>query len=189
MTAASGFRILAHEWNYACFGPWRLIISVAAKKSIMFGAFSSFCSLPSPPSAFHCYISVTGSCLPGGVMAQRLGCQVLPAIGAVSILELAANSGSSRMSHALNLHIATQLFTLILDCPRHVRDHLRLVPLKNQLRGDHLGVLTGMLKFTGIIVHRHTNRRGQRTQLKIRLAQVPMSTYGFLVSVERKKNI
>ena len=28
-----------------------------------------------------------------------LGCQVLPAIGAVSILELAANSGSSRMSH------------------------------------------------------------------------------------------
>ena len=29
-----------------------------------------------------------------------LGCQVLPAISAVSILELAANSGSSRMSGA-----------------------------------------------------------------------------------------
>ena len=39
-----------------------------------------------------------------------LGCQVLPAIGAVSILELTANSGSSRMSRAPNLHIATKLF-------------------------------------------------------------------------------
>ena len=38
-----------------------------------------------------------------------LGCQVLPAIGAISILKLAANSESSRMSHATNLHIATQL--------------------------------------------------------------------------------
>ena len=33
-----------------------------------------------------------------------LGCQVLPAISAVSILELAANSGSSRMFRAPNLH-------------------------------------------------------------------------------------
>ena len=33
-----------------------------------------------------------------------LGCQVLPAISAVSILELAANSGSSRMLRAPNLH-------------------------------------------------------------------------------------
>ena len=33
-----------------------------------------------------------------------LGCQVLPAMGAVSILGLAANSGSSRMSQAPNLH-------------------------------------------------------------------------------------
>ena len=33
-----------------------------------------------------------------------LGCQVLPAISAVSILELVANSGSSRMSRAPNLH-------------------------------------------------------------------------------------
>ena len=35
-----------------------------------------------------------------------LGCQVLPAIIAVSILELAANSGNSRMSQAHNLHLA-----------------------------------------------------------------------------------
>ena len=34
-----------------------------------------------------------------------LGCQVLPAISAVSILELAANSGSSRMFWTHNLHI------------------------------------------------------------------------------------
>ena len=49
-----------------------------------------------------------------------LGCQVLPAISAVSILELAANSGSSRMSWAPNLHrlsesddvVYTQIFLL-----------------------------------------------------------------------------
>ena len=42
-----------------------------------------------------------------------LGCQVWPAISAVSILELVANSGSSRMSRAPNLHSlrATKLFT------------------------------------------------------------------------------
>ena len=33
-----------------------------------------------------------------------LGCQVLPAISVVSILELVANTGSSRMSQAPNLH-------------------------------------------------------------------------------------
>ena len=37
-------------------------------------------------------------------MAGFLG---LPAIGTVSILELAANKGSSRMSQASNLHIET----------------------------------------------------------------------------------
>ena len=40
-----------------------------------------------------------------------MGCQVLPVIDAVSILELGANSGSSRMSQAPNLHIVMQLFT------------------------------------------------------------------------------
>ena len=33
-----------------------------------------------------------------------LGCQFLPAISAISILELAAKNGSSRMSRAPNLH-------------------------------------------------------------------------------------
>jgi len=39
-----------------------------------------------------------------GCGGSWLGCQVLPAISAVSILELVANSGSSRMSRASNLH-------------------------------------------------------------------------------------
>ena len=43
------------------------------------------------------------------------GCQVLPAISAVSILELAANSGGFRMSWAPNLHIVTQLFMILFS--------------------------------------------------------------------------
>ena len=45
-----------------------------------------------------------------------LGCQVWPAISAVFILELVANSGSSRMSRAPNLHSlrATKLFNLVI---------------------------------------------------------------------------
>ena len=42
-----------------------------------------------------------------------LGCQVLLAIGVVSILELAAKSGSTRMSRAPNVHLAMQLLTNI----------------------------------------------------------------------------
>ena len=38
-----------------------------------------------------------------GCGGSWLGCQDLPAVSAVSILELAANSGSSRMSRAPNL--------------------------------------------------------------------------------------
>ena len=46
-----------------------------------------------------------------------LGCQVWPAIIAVSILELVVNSGSSRMSLAPNLHSlrATKLFIKVLE--------------------------------------------------------------------------
>ena len=40
------------------------------------------------------------------------GCQVLPAISAVSKLELAANCGSSRMSRAPNHHLMTQLLAV-----------------------------------------------------------------------------
>ena len=33
---------------------------------------------------------------------------------------------------------------LVLDYPRQILDHLRLMPLKNELRGGHFGVITGM---------------------------------------------
>ena len=60
------------------------------------------------PSLPHCLLSTVYQC--DGCLSYLgsggswLGCQVLPAISAVSILELAANSGSSRMSQAPNLH-------------------------------------------------------------------------------------
>ena len=76
----------------------------------MCGAFSSFCSLPLLSTVYQCdgCLSYLGR---GG---SWLGCQVWPAISAVSILELVANSGSSRMSRAPNLHSlrATKLFTV-----------------------------------------------------------------------------
>ena len=46
---------------------------------------------------------------PTGCGGSWLGCQVFPAMGTISILELAANSGSSRTSKAPNLHLATKL--------------------------------------------------------------------------------
>ena len=65
-------------------------------------------SPPSPPLAplfFQCDGSPS-SLLRGG---SWLSCQYLPAMGAVSILELPANSGSSWMSQAPNLHLGMQL--------------------------------------------------------------------------------
>ena len=68
-------------------------------------------SFPHPfPPYLHCLFSVTSTCFPFLSRGSWLGCQVLPAMGAVSILELAANSGSSWMSQAPNLYLAMQLF-------------------------------------------------------------------------------
>ena len=92
-----------------CFGLEHLFISVAGSRSIMCGAFSGFCSLP-PPSLLSTVYQCDGCLSSHGCGGSWLGCQVLPAIGAVSILELAANSGSSRMSQAPNFHRATKLF-------------------------------------------------------------------------------
>ena len=47
-----------------------LFISGAGSRSIMFEALSGFCSLPSPPFAFHCVIGVTDACLIQGVGAH-----------------------------------------------------------------------------------------------------------------------
>ena len=79
----------------------------------MCGAFSGFCSLPPHPLLSTVYQCDGYLFFSGGGGGSWLGCQVLPAIGAVSILELAANSGSSRMSWAPNLQRAMKLFITI----------------------------------------------------------------------------
>ena len=83
---------------------WREVGALCVERLAVF--------LPSLPTlCFPLCISVTGACPFQGRGGSWLGCQVLPAIGAVSILELAANSGSSRMFRAPNLQRATMLFT------------------------------------------------------------------------------
>ena len=76
------------------------------------GAFcEEHLAVPSPFN-FPQFSSVTAAYLLGVVRdGSWLGRPILPAIRAVSILELAANSGSSRMSQAPNLHLMTQLLT------------------------------------------------------------------------------
>ena len=71
-------------------------------------AFSVFPSL-----YFTLFFGVMGACLIRRHGGSRLACQVLPAIGAVSILELATSSGSFRMSDAPNLHLVRQLLNLL----------------------------------------------------------------------------
>ena len=78
----------------------------------MCGAFSSFFA-PSLPLPLLSTVYQCDGCLSYlGRGGSWLGCQVWPAISAVSVLELVANSGSSRMSRAPNLHSlrATKLF-------------------------------------------------------------------------------
>lgn len=58
---------------------------------------------------------------------------------------------------------------LIVDRPQQFSDLLQLMPRKNYLWGGHLAVLTGILKFAAIIMPMNTNRKGQRTQLKLGL--------------------
>ena len=59
---------------------------------------------PSPPPLLFTVYQCDGCLSYQGHGGSWLGCQVLPAISALSILELAANRGSSRMSQAPNLH-------------------------------------------------------------------------------------
>ena len=70
----------------------------------MCGAFSGFLFPPFPTLLLSTVYQSDGCLSYQGHGSSWLGCQVLPAISAVSILELAANSGSSRMSWAPNLH-------------------------------------------------------------------------------------
>ena len=79
----------------------------------MCGAFSGFCSFP-PPSLLSTVYQCDGCLSSHWRGGSWLGFQVLPAVSAVSILELATNSGSSRMSQAPNLHRAMKLFMVHL---------------------------------------------------------------------------
>ena len=88
--------------------------------------------VPSLPTlCFPLCISVTGFCSSRGRGGSWLGCQVLPVIGAVSILELAANSGSSRMFQAPNLQRATMLFMKVIVSSKKpiMREKTRLQPV------------------------------------------------------------
>ena len=94
--------------------------------------------VPSLPTlCFPLCISVMGACFFLGAWGSWLGCQVLPAIGAVSILELAANSGSSRMSWAPNLQRAKKLVIHITRDPKVLTSscHYRL----SKISGHTLG--------------------------------------------------
>ena len=95
--------MLAHAWDSLCSGLKCLVISGAGSRSIMRGAFSGF--VPSLPHPLLSTVYQSDGCLSYlGRGGSWLVCQVSPAISAVPILELAANSGSSRMSRAPNLH-------------------------------------------------------------------------------------
>ena len=69
----------------------------------MCGAFSGFCSLLPHPLLSTVY-QCDGCLYSQGCGGSWLGCQVLAAISAVPISGLAANSGSSGLSRAPNLH-------------------------------------------------------------------------------------
>ena len=65
-TVVSGFSILVHTWNSACFGPWHLFIGVAGGTNITCGVYSVFFSSPFCTLCFPFCISVMGACLVGG---------------------------------------------------------------------------------------------------------------------------
>ena len=62
-----------------------------------------------PPPLLSTVYQCDGCLSPRGRGGLCLVCQVFPAIGAVFILELAANSRSPRVAQAPSLHLATQL--------------------------------------------------------------------------------
>ena len=103
----SGFVILAHASESSCFGLYSLFIGVVGRRSILSGVFSA----PPPPPLLSTVYQFDGCLSSRGHEGSWLGCQVLPAICALSILELAANSGSSRLSQASKLHLSMQFLS------------------------------------------------------------------------------
>ena len=117
---------------------WREVGALCVERLAVF--------VPSLPTlCFPLCISVTGAHSSRGRGGSWLGCQVLPAIGTVSILELAANSGSSRMFRAPNLQRAMMLFMVLsTEYSEAVNAHYTFQPLwvsdlilLKLLRGGH----------------------------------------------------
>lgn len=105
---ASGFCTLSHAWYSKHFTLQSFFSNVAGKRSIACGTFRGFFS--SIPHPLLCTLNQSNRCLSCRVRGRSwLGCQVLPAYGAVFTLELAATSGCSRMSHAPNLALNYKL--------------------------------------------------------------------------------
>ena len=67
-----------------------------------------------PPSLLSTVYQCDGCLSSRGCGGSWLVCQVLPAIGAVSVVVLAAKSGSSRMAQTPNAHLMTQLLIYTL---------------------------------------------------------------------------
>ena len=85
-----------------------VLVRVFHERGNSLKAVSPSLSLPFFPLFYQCDRCLFFLLPRGG---SWLGCLDLPAMGAVSIQELAANSGSSWMSQAPNLHFARQLIT------------------------------------------------------------------------------
>ena len=89
-----------------------LSVSIFPEHGDSLEAVSPPLSLPFFPLFYQCDGCLFFFLLPHG--GSWLGCLDLTAMGAVSIQELAANSGSSWMSQAPNLHFARQLLKSII---------------------------------------------------------------------------
>ena len=110
-----GFFMNAHVSEFHMLFVWGVFVCVpwVWTCSVVRGGVSSLSKQFSPPlpPSFHCLFSVMGACFPFLCGDSQLGCQDLPAMGEVSIQELAANNycGSSWMFWASNLHLTMQL--------------------------------------------------------------------------------
>ena len=103
----------------------------------MCGAFSGFCSLPSPPLAFPLCISVTGACLTKGVGAHGWVvrfCQPSVRSPSWSWLPIVVAPGCLRHPTSTVSVRATKLFTTVTGFPftNQLSQGLKLLPVQLQ---------------------------------------------------------
>jgi len=84
------------------------LFTASVYSELRFAGITSSNIFPPFPPFFHCIIQSDGRLSPLPRGCSWLGFRDLPAMGAVSIWELAANGGRSRMSLAPNHHLAMQ---------------------------------------------------------------------------------